>query len=281
MSFKADLHCHSTYSDGTLTPKELVELAEEKNIQALSITDHDGISAYPEVFALAKPSGLLILPGVEFSTVFEEQSIHILAYSFDFTNKALKALCDAHVERRRKRNEEIIGKLQKKGFAISLEELYTSPTHMVGRPHIAELLVKKGFLKDSLTAFHYFLGEGKSCFALGQSVSVEETLATIHEAKGLAVIAHPHLIRNRKKVLKLLQLPFDGLECEYALMGPLKNQRWYDLAEQKGLLITGGSDFHGPVKHHVPLGAATLSQKHFEPLFSHFKTYHGHLLASS
>jgi predicted metal-dependent phosphoesterase TrpH len=281
MTFRADLHCHSTFSDGTFTPKELIELAEEKGLNALSITDHDCIGAYSEALSLAKKKGLLTLPGAEFSATFEEHSVHVLAYSFDFTSPSLIAFCRAHADRRKERNEEILSKLRKNGFALSMEELDQHSSRVIGRPHIAEALVKKGYLKDTLTAFRYFLGEGKSCFALGPEISVEKTLEAIHKAKGLAVLAHPHLLRNKKRVERLLRLPFDGIECLYALMTPLQNHPWLELAARKNLLVSGGSDFHGRAKPQVPLGAATLEQTYFEPFYNHFQSCHGHLLATA
>lgn len=267
-----DLHCHSTCSDGTYTVKELLELAVQIGLKGLSITDHDTLGAYPEALVLGEQLGLQVIPGVEFSTHDQGKSVHVLGYSFDITSSGLLQLCQRHQARREERNLQILEKLKSKDIHILPEELAVSSSiHTIGRPHIAKLLVDKGVVPDIPTAFQRFIGDGKSCYVQGPTFSTEETIEAIHQAKGLAVLAHPHLQNSRSFVKNLLQYPFDGLECEYAQMPPSQNTFWIKLAKEKNLLMTGGSDFHGSVKPTLKLGASFTSEENFAPFLAHYR----------
>lgn len=269
MSF--DLHMHSTYSDGTLTPEELIVLAEKKGLKGISITDHDSISAYPEAFLYAKKHQINLIPGIELSCHFKNQSTHILGYSFDHAHPSIIGLCKRHSERRTNRNLEILEKLKSLGIEISENELHASTQGVVGRPHIAKILVKRGLVADIPDAFKTYLGEGKKAYCPGEIFSVEEAIQVIHEAKGFAVLAHPHLHYNHAFVKELLNAHrFDGIECVYAIMPAAKNAPWINYAKQKNLLITGGSDFHGTIKPMIPLGSATVQEEQIIPLITRF-----------
>ena len=136
----------------------------------------------------------------------------------------------------------------------------------VGRPHIAQVLVKKGYVNNVAEAFLKYIGEEKPCYVRGETFSVEETISVIRDAKGVAIIAHPHLIKDSGIVLKLLEMGFDGLEGYYAMF-PLKQQeRWIKIAKNKKWLITGGSDFHGAVKPMIPLGCSWIGEDSFRHL---------------
>jgi len=277
INFRADLHCHSTRSDGTLSPAALIALAKKKELQGLSITDHDSVAAYPDCLAHAKQHGIQIVPGVEFSTQYKGISVHVLAYSFDYTHRDLLDLCQRHQQRRKERNLQILDNLAKEGFLIDPKELPQDGRTTVGRPHIAKLLVDKGYVTDIPTVFQLYLGDGKKCYVPGVPLAIPETLEVIHAAQGLAVLAHPHLFKNLAFVRSVLAFPFDGLECEYARMSPQQNEPWISLAQQKGLLRTGGSDFHGAIKGNLELGASTVSWERFDPLLMHFKIHHSGL----
>lgn len=270
MTFRADLHCHSTCSDGTFTPQELVDMALQNGLQALSITDHDSIDAYHMAKTYAEEKGLILLPGVEFSANLQNKSVHILGYCFDVNHPAILHLCKKHHERRLERNLKILENLENEGLKIDPKELFSIPSSTLGRPHIAALLIQKGYVKDFSEAFHLYLGDGKKCYAEGTPIGIADTLDAIHAAKGLAVLAHPHLYKERAFVLKILTFPFDGLEVEYALMNESQNASWIKLAKKRPLLLTGGSDFHGTSKPNISLGSRTISWEKFEPLFKHF-----------
>jgi 3',5'-nucleoside bisphosphate phosphatase len=272
--FRADLHCHSSYSDGTLSPEELVQLAIQRNLQGLVITDHDTVMAYPDVLSIAEKNKLLMVPGVEFSTQMDDRSVHILGYSFDYTHPKLLKLCQQHKLRRMERNLQILEKLRLEGFFLEPEEILKNGSSTIGRPHIAQALVAKGYLPDLNSAFQNYLGDQKKCYVAGTSPSVEETLAAIHAAQGFAVLAHPHIYHNHTFVRKLLNYAFDGVEAEYAQMPPAENRTWLNMAKERNLFTTGGSDYHGATKPMIALGCTTVGYVPFEKLLTQFKSHH-------
>ncbi|MEI8300987.1 MAG: PHP domain-containing protein [Chlamydiota bacterium] len=264
--FRADLHCHSRCSDGSLTPLELLEKAHQIGLQGLSITDHDTIKAYDgELFKKAEELGLILCSGVEFSCQLKGVNVHILGYGFDVTSKQLQEFCMKHQKRRRERNLKILLKLRQHQMVITEEELESIPlVHVIGRPHIAALMLQKGYVTSIKEAFDRYLGDGKCCFDQGGAFSVDETITLIHQAGGKAFIAHPHLIKKSKIVKELLEKKFDGLEGYYALFHKADNQRWVDRAQEKGWLISGGSDFHGDLRPFIPLGASWVDEVTFQ-----------------
>lgn len=161
MSFKADLHCHSTCSDGSLSPSELIEQAHREGLKGLSITDHDSVEAYPDVFFSAFKYRIQLIPGVEFSTHYSNESVHILGYSFDFENPDIHTLIAKHKQRRLDRNLRILEKLREEGMPIDPQELPATAHGTIGRPHIAKLLVEKGYVPTPMTAFQKYIGDGK------------------------------------------------------------------------------------------------------------------------
>ncbi|MGE3954171.1 MAG: PHP domain-containing protein [Parachlamydiales bacterium] len=266
MSFRADLHCHTTASDGTLTPEELLHLAVEVGLSGLSITDHDTIEAYEVATPLARELGLELLPGIELSSLHGGASVHILGYGYDLNSPVLRGLCDWHVQRRQGRNREILALLAEKGMPVTEEEMEFTKgpgKRIYGRPHIAQAMIGKGYVGSIKEAFDRWIGEGRPCYAPGLRITAEETIEKIHAAGGKAVIAHPHLIPSAGLVRELLELPFDGIEGYYAKMGPDQERVWVEIGRKKGWLVTGGSDFHGSSKPHIPLGCSWVDEETF------------------
>lgn len=271
-SFRADLHCHSTCSDGSLSPIEIVQLAKQIGLSALSITDHDTIEAYASAIPTAKETNITLLTGVEFSAMLNGGSVHILGYGFSTDNPVIQTLCQQHGERRYHRNKQILELLAKHSMPISEEDLIAAcPSQMkqpskqsIGRPHIALAMMHKGYINNVQDAFSKYLAEGKPCYAQGRLFSVEETLDVIHKAKGIAIIAHPHLQKSNKVIKKLLEMNFDGIEGYYGNFPPQKHQKWIKIALNKNWLITGGSDFHGEIKPHVALGCSWIDEERFQ-----------------
>jgi 3',5'-nucleoside bisphosphate phosphatase len=265
--FRADLHCHSIFSDGTDSPKRLIEYAVEIGLQGLSITDHDTITAYNSAFEIAKNYPIRLLNGVEFSASYQSEPVHILGYGYHLQSKAISNLCERHSKRREDRNHKILEKLKKVGISIDPEEL----THQGswGRPHIAYALFKKGLVQSIQQAFEVYLGEGKLAYAPGEPISVLETIEAIHAGGGKAILAHPHLLKRSTTIRAMLKMPFDGMECYYARFGPAQEKKWIDLATARQWLITGGSDYHGSFKPNNPLGSSWVGHETFDYFYHH------------
>lgn len=268
--FRADLHCHSTCSDGTLTPIQLIQHAKEIGLSGLSITDHDTIEAYQTAPEEAKKLGLLLGSGVELSCSFQKQNVHLLGYDFLLTSPEMKTFCAKHLHRREERNQKILSKLAKKRMPMTLEEIKRANplTTTIGRPHIAKCMIEKGYVKSIKEAFNSYIGDGRSCYDAEDSFSAEETISIIHAAGGKAFLAHPHLLENNKLIKELLALPLDGIECHYAKFLPDEEKKWIKLAESKGVLMSGGSDFHGFDKTYVALGSSWVDKATFDKIFT-------------
>lgn len=264
-----DLHCHTTCSDGTLSPEEVLKLAKSSGLKGLSITDHDTIAAYDTAFDLAKKLDLTLLSGVEFSASHKGVSVHILGYGFDVNSPAISDFCLRHAKRRHERNTLILELLKKQKMPLTVEEVtapFSKTLATIGRPHIAHAMVAKGYIATIPDAFKKYIGEGCLCYSAGNPHSVEETIDTIHKAKGIAVIAHPHLINDRTTLNAILKMNFDGIESYYGNFPQQNSARWLEIAQQKNWLVTGGSDFHGSIKPNQPLGSSWIDAARFDTL---------------
>lgn len=266
--FRADLHCHTTCSDGSFSVENILLHAKELGLKGLSITDHDTVDAYEVAIPLAQKIGILLGVGVEFSADYKGNSIHVLGYDFDYTDLGIRKFCEAHQKRRESRNREILKKLRVRNFVVEEEELATLPGTTKGRPHIAYLMIQKGYVRSVKEAFQLYLGERASCYVPGDVFTVQETIDVIHKAGGKAFIAHPHIVDDGKTVLALLKMDFDGIECYYARCIPKQEKRWLKIAKERGWLMSGGSDFHGEMRPYIPLGCSWVDEETFGKIFS-------------
>jgi predicted metal-dependent phosphoesterase TrpH len=260
-----------------MTPLQLISHAAERGLSALSITDHDTIEAYtPETFEAARKVNLTLLTGVEFSTQVASESIHLLGYDFSLQDRAIGAFCAKHTERRKIRYRAILRCLAKRGMPIAEDELLKAAessgqkqSHLnIGRPHIASMMVKLGYVQSLQEAFKKYLGDGRPCCVPSEPITPEETIDIIRQAGGVAIIAHPHHIKNPNILKRLLAMDFDGIECYYGKFPREEHEHWKKIAAQKGWLITGGSDFHGAVKPMIPLGCSWIDEEQFNRLKS-------------
>ena len=265
--FRADLHCHTTFSDGTLTPEMLIDKAIEIGLSALCITDHDSVEAYKTAIPHAKLKQILLGTGVEFSCAHKSVSVHLLGYAIDVTSPKLLSFCQRHTQRRTERNRQILEKLKQVKMPLDEKEL-CQMGHMIGRPHIALLMLKKGYVPSIKTAFQLYIGDNKPCYVRGMTFSIEETIDVIHEAGGKAFIAHPQLLHHSCKIKELLHFPIDGLECYYGRLDKIQEKRFIKLAKEKNLLISGGSDFHGETLEHAQLGSSWVDEETFHTIFT-------------
>lgn len=249
-----DLHTHSHYSDGTKSPSELVWLASKSGVSAISITDHDTMEGVPEAVAVSERYGVEVIPGVEISVVHNKQALHILGYYLDSNNKTLAdALLKLQVSRE-KRNETIIAKLQDMGVDASLEELREiSGLGQTGRPHIAKLLMRHGIVRSLPDAFDRYLAKGQPAYEGRFTYKAKEAIEFIRGAGGLAVLAHPVQIDKSLNALKtllpvLVSYGLNGIETFYPSQKKTIQKRIKKFADQYGLFLTGGSDYHGEIR---------------------------------
>jgi hypothetical protein len=240
-------------------------LAKENGLGALSITDHDTCAAYAIAKPLAASLGILLGHGIEFSSFFGDQSVHILGYDYDVESREILSLCHRHTTRRSERNARILERLRRFNMVVHEKELPEGKT--VGRPHIAGLLVQKGYVSSVQEAFDRYIGDGKPCFDPGEGVASEETIAILHAGGGKAFLAHPHIIKHTGRLKEILSLPFDGIECYYARSAPHIEKRFLKLAAERGLLVSGGSDFHGAIKPNLSLGSSWVDEVRFHQIF--------------
>lgn len=269
--FRADLHCHSTFSDGSLTPAELITLARARGLQGLSITDHDTVGSYPEALSLAADQGIQMVPGVEFSSTLDGVSVHILGYAFAWNHPSITELCTEQTQRRIQRNQGILDRLASLGYSLTYEDLLREGSFAtIGRPHIALAMIRKGYVASLQEAFRLYLKDGGRAYVSGPRITSERAIEAIHAAGGLALIAHPHLMSNEGTVSRLLELPFDGIEAYYAQFSAAQCQRWLQIAAEKKWLVTGGSDFHGQHKPTIPMGASWTPKASFDVLLKRF-----------
>lgn len=265
LEFRADLHCHTTCSDGSDAPLELLQKAKQAGLSGLSITDHDTIDAYtPEVFAMAESLGIRLLSGVELSSEYEHNTVHVLGYGFDLQSTALIDFLQEMQKRRGERNCLILQRLNDFKMFVTEDELANEALGTAGRPHIAALLVKKGYVKSVAEAFAFYLKEGACCYVPGFKFTPLDAIEVIHKAKGKAVLAHPHFIKKGTFLNALLDLPFDGIECYYGTLLEHQERPWIKKATQKGWIKTGGSDYHGTIRPHISLGCSWVDEATFQ-----------------
>lgn len=272
--FRADLHCHSTFSDGSDTPSQILDKAKEIGLHGLSITDHDTIEAYtPELFSRAEDRGIRLLPGIEISSELNDSVVHILGYGFDLHSDSFRSFLAEMQTRRNERNRALLKKLQERHIQVTEEELFgiarkAEKKKTIGRPHIAELLVQKGVVSTHQEAFDRYLKEGAMCYVPGFKFTPGDAVDAIQKAKGKAVLAHPHFLKKGRFLRALLSLPFDGIECYYAHLPKELEAPWLKLAKERGWIATGGSDYHGSFKPKISLGSSWVNLATFDRLIS-------------
>ena len=263
---RIDLHIHSTASDGTLTPAEIIKQASALNLGAIAITDHDSTDGSREALSIGVPPRLGFLTGVEISaspppSYHRKGSFHILGYRIDVTDAALNRALGRLQQARENRNPGILAKLKALGINISMDELLAEAGDgQAGRPHIAKLMISKGAAETMEDAFDHYLGTGKAAYVDKFRIDCVEAIKRIQKAGGVAVLAHPGLLeldsdQHLEKILaELKDMGLGGIEVYYSEHSPQYTRRLVELAERFGLLMTGGSDFHGAIQPAIKMG---------------------------
>jgi hypothetical protein len=239
---KIDFHTHSHYSDGTSRPEDLSRRAGKAGLELLILTDHDTVAGFPELLESAKLYKVSVACGIEINTA--DSGVHILGYGFKWDSPLLMETLSDFRARRRLRVEKMLEKLRSLGFPIDLEDVGEVSKESLGRPHIADALVKKGLVKSRQEAFDRLLSGGKPGYVESLGPSPKEAIELIRGFGGFASLAHPHIVKKSERITEWIEWGLEGLEGYYADLN--HPQKWRDLAKEKNLLLTGGSDFHGP-----------------------------------
>ena len=270
-----DLHVHTTASDGTASPAEAVELAARLGLRTVAVTDHDTVAGHAEALAAGKACGVEVIPGIEISTVYlyspldapEEQrrcSVHILGYYMDDHSPELTAFLSGIVENRDRRNRRICALMAADGLPADYEALQARFGSVIGRPHFAQLLVEQGLAESVNDAFARYLSSGRPYYLPRDFIDITEAIRTLRAARAVPVLAHPYQYKLAEPDLRALierciSAGLLGMECRYSLYDARQSARLEALAAEYGLLMTGGSDYHGSRKPHIRLGSGTGS----------------------
>ncbi len=252
-----DLHSHTTESDGTFSPGQLVEEAVRSGVRILGITDHDTFSGFDQALPLARKAGLELVCGIELSTKLNGYSVHLLGYFLraDGLGDLRTWIGDLQASRR-DRNVRLIARLRELGLDITLDEVQARGGGMTGRPHFAQVLIEKGYVKSMQQAFDDYLDESAKGYVTRREPQFAEAVQHIRKAGGIASLAHP--IRLREDVAALMPslrtAGLNAIEAYHSDHSPEQTALYLQLADQHGLLVTGGSDFHGAVKPEIHLG---------------------------
>jgi len=269
---RIDLHLHTTYSDGSLSPTMIVELAHKVGLTALAMTDHDSTDGLLEAMVAATSYGIEVVPGVEISSLYQEAETHILGYFFNSHDSLFQKRLRELRETRHDRNCEIVQVLTSLGLSLAYREVQDVAGHgSVGRPHIAQVLVMKGYVRTIGEAFDRYLKQGAIAYVPRTLPSTAEVISWIRETRGVAVLAHPNWVKgNGEGIGKICRVfkenGLQGIEVFYSTHSPRQTAEYLSLAKNLDLLPTGGSDFHGIAKPGIEIGIGKGNLKVSEKL---------------
>ena len=263
-----DLHIHSNISDGRLAPEEIVEIAVKKGLSAISITDHDAVDAIDIAKKAIGDRNIELVPGIEFSANFIGsegiEEIHVLGYYLNYKSKILKEVLDEMASSRLNRAIKIVENLKNIGINIPYSEVVAaSGNKIIGRPHIADVMVTHGYAADRMEAFKKYLIKGKPGYCGRYKLEFSEIVNLIKSIGGIPVLAHPGIIENQSDIGPLIDQGIMGLEVYHGKNTASDVHKLIRIAQTRNLLITGGSDCHGPSKGHpIVLGNITVEYKY-------------------
>lgn len=261
-----DLHVHSTASDGTASPRELAELALRQGLSAVAVTDHDTVLGYPELKEAGEELGIETVPGIEISTKFH-RAVHILGYYIDSHSPHLEPVLNWVVEDRDKRNREMCRLMAADGLPVNYEDMKQRFGEVIGRPHFADLLVELGLAKNVKDAFDRYVEKGQRYYVGRTILPIEQAIDIIRLSGGVPVLAHPFQYQLddaglRELIEHCIAQGLRGMECRYSGYGPEQSEYLEKLAEEYGLIKTGGSDYHGSNKPKIVLGRGIEENLH-------------------
>ncbi len=253
---KTDLHIHTNYSDGVFSPEKIVDAAVEVGLDVIALTDHDNILSYEIAQNYTKQlenegkKTVKIIQGVEINTIYQNTEIHILGYFMNTKNSDFKELIKSQQQARIKQTKEIITLLNKKeGINIKYDNITSQVAHggSIGRPHIAKAITNVGGTASVIEAYAKYINDNSSVYVQRKTVSPHEAVEIIYDAGGIPVIAHPHDLENAKELIEdLMHYGLRGVEAYHRKHSPAIVEYFSSIAEELGLIVTGGSDFHAP-----------------------------------
>lgn len=264
----ADLHTHTFHSDGTRSPREVIDLASSHGIEIIAISDHDNLAAYFEIKGYADEAGATLIPAAELSAEHQGIDIHVLAYAVDPLDDRLNERLAKFREDRLTRGHRMCERLLAAGYPISTERvLELCGGGAMGRPHVARALIEAGHVSSMKEAFDQLLRPGRPGFVAKPRFAIGEVVELVHSAGGLTSVAHPSLYpEHRRLVTEVLDLGVDGIEVFHPEVDPESRRFYTALASDRGLMITGGSDDHGTAKTTETLGTVKVEEKHVRPI---------------
>lgn len=244
---KIDLHLHTNFSDGIFSPEEVLAMAAKNNYNVISITDHDTLDGYREAKKYLPEYDIKLLPGVEISSIHSNRDVHVLAYDVDEKNEKLDFLLTSIQKSRLVRAKKIIDKLKDMGIEVDFDKVRSlaGKYELIARPHIARVLVENGNCRTVKEAFDNYLSNSSPAYVLKETPSVQEIIDVIHQAGGVAVLAHPHTLFDDTMIDEFILMGLDGLEVFYAKYDKKMVDFYDEIALKNCLIRTGGSDFHG------------------------------------
>ncbi|KNF08886.1 putative PHP domain-containing protein [Gottschalkia purinilytica] len=271
----ADLHIHTTASDGMLEPSEVVDWGVKKKLRAIAITDHDTVEGIERAIERAKLYDIIVIPGIEMSCLFKDEEVHILGYFIDYKSSKLLKLTNTLKESRLNRGIKIVEKLKSEGIDISIKEVKdVSEGDLIGRPHIARVLINKGLVESVEEAFNKYLGKGCPGYVERYKISVKESVDLIHSIGGAAVLAHPGLLKNSEYIDEIIKFGIDGVEVIHSTHSQEQKYNFMKLADKLNLIQTAGSDCHGYMVDGKPiLGDFCIGFKQVELLKQKAESY--------
>jgi 3',5'-nucleoside bisphosphate phosphatase len=246
---RIDLHTHTTASDGLLSPDALVQAVQAAHLDVFSITDHDTLDALEGAEIQARRCGLRLIPGIEVSAMWREKvELHLLGYLFDPADSRLLGFLRERREARRVRLTAMLSRLHALGIAVAAADvLELARDGNVGRPHLARVLVQRGFVGSPDEAFERYLGEGKPAYVPRPDLTIAKAIQVIHEAGGIASLAHPGVHNHDEVLPDLVAAGLDAIEVYHVAHTPGQVRHYRRLSQRWGLVVTGGSDFHGAI----------------------------------
>ncbi|MEX2604585.1 MAG: PHP domain-containing protein [Gracilimonas sp.] len=268
MLSKADLHIHTTCSDGKLSPSEAVELAKEKNLASLSITDHDTYKGYFEAINKANELEIELIPGAEITSTIGDKEAHILAYYFDPDTSYLEDFLKQQKTARKQRIKGIIKTIQKTGIDVDYDEVWAEANGAnMGRPHLARVLTQKGYVSSPKEAFIRYLSNQKLGNIENTYSDYREVIEIIKNVGGACVVAHPGKMYTDDEMTDFVEAGIDGIECIHPSHNFTLQKKYTEFCVEHGLLMTGGSDTHeGKDAGYTNLGVVTIAYKHVEKM---------------